>query len=148
VQECNKVIEKRAELQGFKHKAGASEQGKGEVEIPEKAIKNGKLEGGGDHSFPDVLYMDGDKIVASNSATESAPGRYIGREVRSFNKLLTNVGEYVAKITGKKRPEEDEEEYRSRAREICEEAFDEFLQKELERVQKERQTQEVEPPSP
>lgn len=99
--------------------------------MPERALKDGEKGGGGGHSFPDVLYMDGEKIVAINSATESRPGEYIRREVKSFDRLMQNVGEWVAKITGKKRPDESEDDYRARARQICEEAFGDFLNKEL-----------------
>jgi hypothetical protein len=40
------------------------------------------------------------------------------------------MGRWVAAITGKKRPDEDIEEYRERARQTCEDAFGEHLAKE------------------
>jgi peptidoglycan hydrolase-like protein with peptidoglycan-binding domain len=136
VQECNEVIRENVPLQNFKHIAGASEGGEGKKELSEKAVKGRKLErGGGGHSFPDVLFLDKEtnKVVAINSATESSPGKYIRREVKSFDRLMQNVGEWVAKITGKKRPDESEDDYRKRARQVCEEAFEGFLNQALEK---------------
>ena len=150
VQECLKVIDAKVKPLGydFRHEAGATQDGAGGEDLPERALKDGKPGGGGGHSFPDVLFRDGDKIVAINSATESSPGKYIGREIRSFDKLVQNVGEWVAKIIGKKRADEDEEDFRARAKQVCNEAFDEFLQKELEKLQNEQNIKDMEPPSP
>ncbi len=130
VKACNEVIERNIRLHGFDHVAGASESGEGVTEKSEASLKDGiKNKGGGGHSFPDVLYENGEWRVAINSATESAPGQYIGREVRSFAKLLTNIGQGVAKIIGKKRPDEDIREYEKRASQVCEDAFAEVLEK-------------------
>lgn len=147
VQACNEVIGENIRLYGFEHVAGASLDGKGEKEVSEAAMKDGAMnKGGGGHSFPDVLYKRGEELVGINSATESAPGRYIGREVRSFAKLVENMGRWVAAITGKKRPDEDIEEYRERARQVCEEAFGKHLAKEDSEA--EQQTDKSSPVSP
>lgn len=155
VQECLKVIKAKMEPRNhyFEHFAGATQDGDIGPDLPEQALKDGVFAGGGGHSFPDVLFRDQKgNLVAINSATESAPGKYIGREIRSFDKLLKNLGRWVAKITGKKRPDEDEEQFRARASQVCDEAFDEFLQRELERVDKEQKAkaeeESVRPPSP
>jgi hypothetical protein len=139
VQECNEVIKENARLKGFEHFAGASDDGKGVKERGEKAMKNGKLGGGGKHSFPDVLYKRGleeanPELVGINSATESSPGNYIRRENASFKDLVTNMGKWAAAITGKKRKDESLEDYRKRARAVCEEAFGKFLENENEKT--------------
>jgi len=126
VEQCNEVIGEDIRLHGFEHIAGASKDGR---EFPEKALKDGEFEGGGGHSFPDILYQRGSELVGINSATESAPGHYIGREVSGFAKLVKNMGQWVAGITGKKRPDEDIEDYRKRARAACEETFAKLLEK-------------------
>lgn len=132
VEECNKLIEEDIRLNGFEHIAGAWKDGK---EFPEKAVKDKELGGGGGHSFPDVLYKRGpDKpnpeLVGINSATESSPGNYIRRENKSFDQLARNIGKWAAAITGKKRKDENLEDYRKRARAVCEEAFGKFLENE------------------
>src|SRR3546814_1822169 len=63
--------------------------------------------------------------VAINTATESSPGRYIKWERNSFDRLVYNMGNYVAKIIGKKREDESEDEYGARAEQVCRDAFDE-----------------------
>src|SRR3546814_5714250 len=62
---------------------------------------------------------------AINTATESSPGRYIKWERNSFDRLVYNMGNYVAKIIGKKREDESEDEYGARAEQVCRDAFDE-----------------------
>lgn len=131
VKECNALIEQDVRLNGFKHIAGASVDGEGIDELSEMAIKDEELQkGGGGHSFPDILYERAGELVGINSATEAAPGHYIGREVKSFAKLVENMGRWVASMTGKKRPDEDIEDYRRRARQVCEDAFGKFLKRE------------------
>lgn len=149
VQECEKVIAANTSLKGFRHEAGASVDGKGVQEKAEIAIKNGvRNAGGGGHSFPDVLYVDDlGRMVAINSATEYGPGHYIGREVRSFAKLVKNMGRWVASITGKKRPDESIDDYRERARGVCEDSFGKLLKKELENSE-EQAAANAEPQSP
>lgn len=128
VEECNKLIGENIRLHGFEHIAGASKDGE---EFPEKAVKDKKLGGGGGHSFPDVLYQRAkEELVGINSATESSPGRYIGRESSSFERLVENIGKWAAAMTGKKRKDEDLEDYRKRARAVCEEAFGKFHENE------------------
>ena len=133
VKECNDVIRKNVPLGNFTHVAGASEDGEGRAhEMGEWAVKDEALrKGGGGHSFPDILYMDEKTgaVVAINSATESAPGKYTPREVNSFDRLVKNLGEAVAEITGKKRPDESLEDYTRRARAVCEEAFRRHVEK-------------------
>ncbi|WP_290813689.1 hypothetical protein [Ferrovibrio sp.] len=141
------MIGENIRLHGFKHVAGASLDGKGENELAEAAMKDGIInKGGGGHSFPDILYKRGEELVGINSATESAPGRYIGREVRSFAKLVENMGRWVAAITGKKRPDEDIDEYRQRARQVCEDAFGKHLAK--DDAESEQQVDNSNPASP
>ena len=129
VQQCLKVIAVDTELAkaGFEHIAGASEKGAGEKEKKEMSIRNSRLRRGGKgRSLPDILFRDkAGNLVGINTATESSPGRYVKWERGSFDRLLYNMGHHVAKIIGKKRQDETEDEYGARAEQVCRDAFDE-----------------------
>lgn len=129
VKECLKVIKADAELvnAGFEHIAGASEMGEGKQEKEEKGFRNRDTKSfGKGSSFPDILFKDATgNMVAINTATESSPGRYIKWERGSFDRLVYNMGKHVAKIIGKKRRDESEDEYSARAEQVCRDAFDE-----------------------
>lgn len=157
-EECMKYLRSLELPDGVarEHVAGAvDDKGK---EFGEKAMKDGAFQGGGGHSFADLLLRIGKTYLGFNSATERADDVWTSREFSAFQKLLHNIGDGVAKITGKKRDGETEEEYRERAREVCREGIDQALAKELERLQKEGGQQPVggqepatvnpEPPSP
>src|SRR3546814_19749228 len=86
-------------------------------------------------SFPDILFEDNaGNQVAINTATESSPGRYIKWERNSFDRLVYNMGNYVAKIIGKKREDESEDEYGARAEQVCRDAFDEAKARKIGRA--------------
>ena len=147
--ECLKAFAARG-LEGFEHIAGGMEKDNVR-EKPEKAVKDGELErGGGGHSFPDFIFSDGKVHIAFNTATKSG-GEFIPREIRSFETLVKNLGQWVAEIIDKKPEGESWDDYRKRAEAVCHKGIDKMLEKEREKLQQEDQQQSEpseSPPSP
>jgi len=140
MKKCEEVLKLHIRPLGFdfQHTAGGSVEGNGKEEVPEKAIKNGIIgRGGGGHNFPDLLYIDETNrlVVGFNIATEKGPGKYITREVSSFTSLARNMAGWVAKITGKKRKDESDEEYGHRVYDTCLEGFGEAIRDKLAKAE-------------
>lgn len=141
-------------LTAFKHVAGGrelTEDGR-DIEKAEWTVKDGMFHSaGGGHSLPDLVFSDGKVFFAINTATESG-SQLIPREISSFDRLLKNLGRWVAGIISKKGANESWEDYKKRADDVCNETIDRMLQKEREEASKPQDSPQAAPaeypPSP
>lgn len=143
---CLKALAARG-LKEFEHVAGGREQEDESVEKREWTVKDGKFHSaGGGHSLPDLIFSDGKVFFAVNTATESG-GKFIAREITSFDRLLKNLGKWTAEIISKKRDNETWDDYRKRADELCNQGIDNMLENERRKAQNPQDGQQQPEPS-
>lgn len=141
-QECMKVAHEYSKK--IEHIGGATPNGQGGKDLPEKYYRNIDTPTGKDgrkgSSFADLtfgLMEDGEKKSAEdhkpkrtaniNTASEKRPGEYTKWENSSHARLAKNIGHGISAMMPKFRFGDDEEEYRKRANDICRKVFEKLI---------------------